>query len=152
MDGMEQAKFRVLRNVGQSKDLVGKKRPQLHCVGAIVEGLMALYSFNDSRLAKDANLQVTLTAHTLALVSQVVAGRPGIAFPAHLVFQSDNVAGEGNNQTVMKFCVWLVWRGCFETVTMAQFRVGHTHSQQGQRFSVVGSALSAADVLEDRAG
>ena len=113
---------------------------------------MDLYVFNDSRLTKDANLQVTLTAHTLDLVSQVVAGRPGIAFPAHLVIQSDNAAGEGKNQTVMQFCAWLVWKGSFEAVTMAQFRVGHTHNQQDQRFSVVASGLSASDVLEDRAG
>ena len=81
-----------------------------------------------------------------------MAGGFGIAFPAHLVFQSDNAAGEGKNQTVMKFCAWLVWRGAFETVTMAQFRVGHTHNQQDQRFSAVASALSAAAVLEDRSG
>ena len=35
---------------------------------------------------------------------------------------------------------------------MAPFRVGHTRNQQGQRFSVIAAALSAADVLEDRVG
>ena len=72
--------------------------------------------------------------------------------PAHLVIQSDNASGEGKHQTVMKFCAWLAWRGSFETVTMAQYRVGHTHNQQDQRFSVVASGLSASDVLEDRSG
>ena len=113
---------------------------------------MDAYVFNDSRLAKDAQLQVTLTAHTLDLVTSHLAARPGLAFPQHLVIQTDNVAGEGKNHTVMKFCAWLVWRGAFETVTMAQFRVGHTHSQQDQRFSVIAAALSAAYVLEDRSG
>ena len=65
MYGMVQAKFRVPRNISQSKELAGKQRPQLHCTGAIVEGLVDAYFFNDSRLAKDAHLQVTLTAPTL---------------------------------------------------------------------------------------
>ena len=63
---------------------------------------------------------------------------------------SDNASGEGKHQTVMKLCVWLVWRGTFETVTMTQFRVGHTHNVQDQRFAVVAGALHAQRVLEDR--
>ena len=51
----------------------------------------------------------------------------------------------------MKFCAWLVWRGTFDTVTMTQFRVGHTHNQQDQRFGILAHALNAATVLEDRA-
>ena len=38
MDGMSQAKFRAPRNISQSKDLTGRQRPHLHCVGAIVDG------------------------------------------------------------------------------------------------------------------
>jgi len=152
MDGMDQAKFRMPRNTSQSKDLSGRQRPQLHCVGAIVEGLADLYFFNDSRVSKDANLQVTLTARTLGVVADMLCGRPGVSMPRHLIIQSDNAAGEGKNQTVMKFCACLVWRGTFASVTMAMFRVGHTHNQQDQRFSVLASALSAADVLEDCRG
>lgn len=152
MDGMDQAKFRVPRNTSQSKDLSGRQRPQLHCVGAIVEGLADLYFFNDSRVGKNANLQVTLTARTLGVVTEILCGRPGVSLPRHLVIQSDNAAGEGKNQIVMKFCAWLVWRGTFESVTMCMFRVGHTHNQQDQRFSVLAGALNASDVLEDRSG
>ena len=35
---------------------------------------------------------------------------------------------------------------------MCMFRVGHTHNQQDQRFSVLAGALNASDVLEDRSG
>ena len=152
IDGMDQAKFRVPRNTSQSKDLSGRQRPQLHCVGSIVEGLVDSYFFNDSRVSKDSNLQITLTARTLGVVTDILRGRPGVSLPRHLVIQSDNAAGEGKNQTVMKFCAWLVWRGTFESVTMCMFRVGHTHNQQDQRFSVLAGALNASDVLEDRSG
>ena len=151
MDGMDQAKFRVPRNTSQSKDLVGRQRPQIHCVGAIVDGLADFFYFNDFRVSKDANLQITLTARTLGVVADLLAGRPGVAMPRHLVLHSDNAAGEGKHQTVMKFCAWLVWRGTFDTVTMTQFRVGHTHNQQDQRFGILAHALNAAAVLEDRA-
>ena len=110
MDGMDQAKFRVPRNTSQSKDLAGRQRPQIHCVGAIVDGLADFFYFNDFRVSKDANLQITLTARTLGVVADLLAGRPGVAMPQHLVLHSDNAAGEGKNQTVMKFCAWLVWR------------------------------------------
>ena len=100
---------------------------------------------------KDADLQVTLLAHTLGVVTDILeTARPGVQMPTHLVVHSDNASGDGKNQTVMQFCVWLVWRGIFETVTMTQFRVGHTHNTQGQRFVVVAGALKAQQVLEDR--
>ena len=150
MDGMDQAKFRVPRNTSQSKDLTGRQRPQLHCVGAIVDGVSDFYYFNDLCVSKDANLQLTLLARTLGVAIDILeTGRPGAQVPVHLVVHSDNASGEGKNQTVMKFCAWLVWCGKFETVTMTQFRVGHTHNVQDQRFAVVAGALKAQQVLED---
>ena len=129
MDGMDQAKFRAPRNISQSKDLTGRQRPQLHCVCAIGVGVSDFYYFNDLRVSKDANLQITLLARTLGVVIDILeTARPGAQVPTHLVVHSDNASGEGKNQTVMKFCAWLVWRGTFETVTMTQFRVGHTHT------------------------
>jgi len=150
MDGMDQAKFRAPRNTSQSKDLTGRQRPHLHCVGAIIDGVSDFYYFNDLRVSKDANLQITLLARTIGVAVDIVeTSRLGAQVPAHLVVHSDNASGEGKNQTVMKFCAWLVWRGMFETVTMTQFRVGHTHNVQDQRFAVVGGALNAQRVLED---
>ena len=149
MDGMDQAKFRAPRNTSQSKDLTGRQRPQLHCVGAIVDGVADFYYFNDLRVSTDANLQITLLARTLGVVVDILETRPGARVPRHLVVHSDNASGEGKHQTVMKFCAWLVWCGIFETATMTQFRVGHTHNAQGQRFAVVAGALNAQQVLED---
>ena len=108
------------------------------------------YYLNDLRVPKDANLQVTLLAHTLGVVTGILETvRLGVQVPTQLVLHSDNASGEGKNQTVMQFCAWLVWCGKFETVTMTQFRVGHTHNVQDQRFAVVAGALKAQQVLED---
>ena len=40
MEGMDQAKFRVPWRVRQNTDFAGRPLPHLHCVGAIVEGLV----------------------------------------------------------------------------------------------------------------
>ena len=78
-----------------------------------------MYYFNDLRVPKDANLQLALLARTLGVVIDILeTGRPGAQMPVHLVVHSDNASGEGKNQTVMKLCGWLVWRGMFETVTV----------------------------------
>ena len=71
-----------------------------------------------------------------------------LVLPHNLVILTDNTAREQKNQYALSFLAFLVAAGRFNTVTNNVFRVGHTHMKLDQRFSVVGSALSAAQTLE----
>lgn len=53
------------------------------------------------------------------------------------------------NQTLLMYSGSLVASNAFHSVTQAFAMVGHTHSTLDQRFSILGSALKAAPVLQE---
>ncbi len=147
LDGMDQAKFRVPRNLSLSKDFQNLWRPELHTTGAICDGVLESYWLAGPDVSKDSNLQVTLVSRLLEQTVAALAAK-GIPMPSLLRVHTDNATSEGKNQTMMKFCAWLIFQGAFRSVEMSQFRVGHTHNKQDQRFGSVAMALARATQLE----
>ncbi len=147
LDGMDQAKFRCPRSLSLSKDFQNLWRPELHVVGGIADGLVEAFWLANPTVPKNADTQATVAALLLDHCMAALAAR-GQPMPAKLRIHTDNAASEGKNQTMMKFCAWLVWRRAFESVEMTMFRVGHTHNKQDQRFGVAATALSRTQRLE----
>ena len=119
-------------------------RPQAHCVGVLVAGVMEAYYFLPPQLAADSNMNITLLTHTLDLVQHVLSSR-GKRMPSHIVFQQDNTAREGRNQWVMQLAAALILKETFRSVTIQFLPVGHTHIDIDQRFSIIATALKRED-------
>jgi hypothetical protein len=62
-------------------------------------------------------------------------------FPRHIAIQSDNTVAQAKNQWVLLWLALLVKVGCFETATLNFLRVGHTHEDIDQFFSLVVSLI-----------
>lgn len=146
IDGMDQAKFKVPRNLASSAEFESLWRPQLHVTGAICHGHLECYFIMGTDQAKDSNMNATVIARTLDLVKQKLSPH---ALPQNLVIQADNTTRESKNQFFALFLSYLVASGKFSVSELQFLQVGHTHNQQDQRFSSVATSLSRAPVLED---
>jgi hypothetical protein len=60
IDGMDQAKYRVPRNLKANKAFDGLWRPQLRLVGVTVMGEVECYLIMDPDLPKDSNMECSL--------------------------------------------------------------------------------------------
>ena len=73
--------------------------------------------------------------------------------PLQLQARSDNGNSEAKNQTVFKYCSWLVCRSAFVNITLGQLRPGHAHFRADQKFRVASGEISKCrDTLEEKAG
>ena len=147
IDGMDQAKFRCPRNLENSKGWANLWRPTLHCVGVVVEGVLACYYLTDQDVKKDSNLELTSLTLALDRTLQLLQGR-GLLMPEHLSLTYDNTAREGKNQHMAKWMAWLVAQKWFRSCQDGNGMVGHTHNKMDQRFSIVGGVLSRQTVLQ----
>ena len=150
IDAMEQAKFRVPRHDGlKSKTAAAHWRPQLHVTGSVVDGVKEFWYLSDCTLPKNANTQITMIACILQGAHETMYNR-GRNFPAMIRCVSDNASSETKNQTVCKFMAWLVFKKKVRSAEMSQFRVGHTHNRQDQRFAICSTAIAKpATQLQD---
>ena len=147
IDAMDAAKFRIPRNISASKEFERLWRPQLHMIGCITP-LTEFYFLTDLDVCKDSNLQATVVATALEQTyKQLQAG--GRSMPTELRVHTDNATAEGKNQTMMYLASWLVHKKLFKRVTLSQFRVGHSHGLNDQRFSECRRCLNESCVLED---
>ncbi len=150
LDGMDQSKFRVPRNLSLSKEFQHALRADLHCTGAIAHGIFEGFFLSDCRLRKDSNLQLTVLSRVLELSHTFLSAQADSgAWPSMLRCHTDNATSEGKNQHVMKYMAWMVFREAFKSAEMSMFRVGHTHNELDQRFSEVATALSRSQRLEE---
>ena len=147
IDGMDQAKFRVPRNLEDAKKWSSLWRPTLHTVGIIVEGLLEIYLIADADVRKDSNMECTALSYAIDMAEKELAAR-GLPMPDNLSVKFDNTGREGKNQTVLKYLAWNCAKGNFQSVQDNQAEVGHTHDKLDQRFSVVATILSRSMVLE----
>jgi hypothetical protein len=148
IDGMDQAKFRLPRNVGHnSKSLADVWRPAQHVVGIIVWGVMESYVIMDADIPKDASSQITAICEALDKTDAILKGR-GLTLPAHLVCQADNTTRETKNASLMLFGAMLVAAGRFKSVSFHFHRCGHTHGPLDQRFSLLATALARGRTLQ----
>ena len=146
IDAMDAAKFRCPRNISASKEFQALWRPELHLVGCLSIGLIEEYFLSDPDMPKNSSYICHLVAHALDECARHLA-QAGKAMPAHFRLHSDNATGEAKNQTLMRFASYLVATEKFETVSLTQFRVGHTHGLIDQRFSEVRKALAESPLL-----
>lgn len=147
IDAMDCAKFKVPRHLEASKEFANAWRPEMMLLAAIVEGVTEHYLLADQDMAKNADLQCTIIGFILQDTWETLQAR-GRNMPRHLRLHTDNASGEGKNQTIFYLSCWLLKRKLFDSVTLSQFRVGHSHGKPDQRFSEVRWALSQSSVLE----
>lgn len=147
MDAMDCAKFKVPRHLEASKEFQNAWRPEMTMLAAIVEGLTEHYVLVDQDITKNADLQSTILGLALQESIDMLKAR-GKELPRHLRVHTDNASGEGKNQTMFYLSSWMLRRKLFDSVTLSQFRVGHSHGKPDQRFSEVRWALSQSPVLE----
>lgn len=85
IDGMDQAKFRIPRNLCQSKQFDSLWRPQCHVVGVVCHGLLEAFYLMDADIPKNASCQRTMLSRTLDLCAAELAAR-NLSMPEHLLF------------------------------------------------------------------
>ena len=147
IDGMDQAKFKCPRNMDNSKGWEKLWRPQLHCVGVIVEGVLEGYFVMDQDVKKNSDMEITILSLVLERSAELLSSR-GVTMPEYLSLTYDNTAREGKNQHMAKWMAWLVSRGIFRSVQDGNGMVGHSHNKLDQRFSVVGAVLARQVCLQ----
>jgi hypothetical protein len=144
IDGMDQAKFKVPRNLASSAEFEALWRPPLHVTGVIVAGHIEAYFISDTDMAKDSNMNATVISRVLDIIHEKLPG-----MPRNLAVQADNTTRESKNQYFLQFLSYLVASGKFDVSELQFLQVGHTHNEQDQRFSSVATSLSRAPTLED---
>ena len=149
MDGMDQSKFKVPRNIASNAEWADSWRPMLHFVGAIHHEHGEYYFVMPTDCPKDANMECTVVARLLDLIYEEYYRDCPHALPRMLAIATDNTAREAVNQTFSQFMGFLTASGVFEDVTNERLQVSHTHNEMDQRFSSTGSILARAPVLED---
>ena len=96
LDGLDQGKTKVPLNVSSSKLWSELWRPQLHCVGAMVEGLLECYYLADADVNKDSNMEMTVISLVLDEAA-VEYEKRGLTMPEVLMINYDNTGREGKN-------------------------------------------------------
>ena len=147
IDGMDQAKFRLPRNLALSKEFEKRWRPQMHIVAVIAAGVSEHYYVLPPQLAQDSNMTLTLLSHALDNIVEDLK-RHGRAMPMNLCIGADNTARENRNQWLNKWSAYLITSGLFRSVSINFFQVGHTHAAIDQKFSIIATALVQQSVLE----
>ena len=149
VDGFDQAKTKLPRNVENTKQWSTLWRPALHVIGVTIEGLVSMFFIADPDLKKDSNTECTVVAMALEFMAYELKAR-GTEMPEHLVLKYDNTGREGKNQHFAKFMAWLVAGGKFQSVGDGSGQVGHTHDRQDQDFAVASTIFSQCNTLETK--
>ena len=84
IDGMDQAKFKVPRNLSSSKEFESCWRPQVHLVGLLVPGVAEMFFLVSVDTPADSNLTMTLLAKGIERAEDVLRIK-GLTLPEHLV-------------------------------------------------------------------
>ena len=129
VDGCDQAKFRVPRNLPAAKSFQDLVRPALHCIGVLAHGFQERYWLSDSDLKKDPATQCEVLSRVIDDILQ--ACHLKASRPRHLHMQGDNCFREQRNQWLLFFGIWLVTLGLFESVSFGFLMKGHTHEDIG---------------------
>ena len=129
IDAMDKSKWLVPRSLDSSKRLAALWRPALHVVGVLIAGVLEYFAIVEPDVKADSDLQQTLLARALDLAEDELRKR-GKGMPWKVIFHSDNTSKEGRNSQLLLFATALVSSQRFAEVSLAMFRVGHTHTQQ----------------------
>ena len=93
IDGMDQAKFKVPRNLKSSAEFSSLWRPSLHVVGCLAFGHVEAYYIMNSDQKKDANMEATVVSKVLDLINDKLVDS-GHVMPRTLVVGADNTVRE----------------------------------------------------------
>lgn len=152
IDGMDQSKFSIPR----MKQMAGTSsyskcwRPAVHVTVALLFGQIEYYAVMRPDLAKDSNMNATITCRVLDLMQEKLdALGAGHSFPGELVVMCDNTPREAKNSHFGCFLSSLVGRSLFSATEVHFLQVDHTHNELDQRFSTLASHIKQADVIED---
>ena len=149
VDGMDQAKFKMPRNLPGSADLSDCWRPALHVVGAIAQGHVEAYFIMDPDLKKDSNMNCTVVSRMLDLVHEGSFKNKDVVMPRSLAIGFDNTCREGKNSIFSTLLAFLRATKVFEDTASQNLQPGHSHNEQDQLFSKTATLISRASVLED---
>lgn len=147
IDAMDKSKWLVPRCLDSTKRLGQLWRPALHFVGVLVAGVLEFYAVLEADVHGDSDTQQTLLSRALEL-AEIELRKLGKKMPWRIVIHCDNTPKEGRNSFMVQWCAAMVVAQRFADVSLAWFRVGHTHNRLDQRFSVIGSLLTRAEALE----
>ena len=86
LDGMDQAKFKLPRNLASSHEMSKLWRPQVHLVGVLAYGVSELYYSSDTDTRKDSNAQRTILSAALDKINDDLSNR-GLTMPGHILFK-----------------------------------------------------------------
>ena len=132
IDSMDKAKFAWPQYPwGRTdKTLHSFRRPRLVVTGAFAHGYGTFLFIADDDLSHGSCAFCDVLCRVLESV-WAQCKRRGIAFPKHLVVQSDNTTAQAKNTYVAMFLAYLVSRYKFATTNLFFLMVGHTHEDIG---------------------
>ena len=99
LDGVDQAKFRVPRQLVKTHAFEKLIRPALHVQGGWVQGFASHLAVADADMKKDTNNNVEVLARLLESIYQTWK-----ALPLPLMLIQDNTCRECNNQQILELC------------------------------------------------
>ena len=136
VDGMDQAKFRVPRLLGnrKSKFLMKLYRPALHVIGAWIHGFRLAMIVSDEDLKKDSETQCEAIIRSL---NDAYGATDGF-FPLGIHLQQDNTCREGKNQFVMGLLLLLVILRVLRFAAAGFQRPGHSRGLQLINYTMCG--------------
>ena len=150
IDSMDCAKFRVPRNLKQSKSFAALWRPESTFTVVLSEGHYESFFMCDQDVPKDSNLMITLLARSVHLCLERLS-KENQPHPRVLRIHCDNTPAETKNQHILRWMASLLRRGVYREAVLTQFRVGHSHCAPDERFAVVRTLLADSVELQEPA-
>ena len=153
IDGMDQSKFAIprMKQMAGTSSYAKCWRPAIHVTGALLFGQIEYYAVMSPDLAKDSNMNATVTCRVLELMQEKLdtLGHDQFGFPGELVVMCDNTPREAKNSYFGAFLASMVSRSLFNGTECHFLQVDHTHNELDQRFSTLSSHIKQAEVIED---
>ena len=146
IDGMDQAKFKMPRNITASAEFSGLHRPTLHVTGIVLHGWMELYFLLPSDCAKDANMNCSLLSRMFDIFREKF---PDDYIARNCIISADNTPRESKNQWMANWLAACVGKSLFDCMELQFLQTSHSHNELDQRFSSIAALLQRAAVLED---
>ena len=146
IDGMDQAKFKMPRNICASAEFSSLRRPTLHVTGIVLHGWMEAFFLLPSDCAKDANMNASLVCRLVDLFRERF---PDEYVARNLIVSADNTPRESKNQWFGSMLAALVGKGMWDSIELQFLQTSHSHNELDQRFSSISALLERASVLED---
>ena len=101
--------------MGDSKAWASYWRPQMHCIGVLIEGLLEVYFLADEDLTKGSNMECTVLSYALDLAHDELTAC-GLTMPEHVQLNYDNTGRECKNQYLAMWMAWMQARGEVRTI------------------------------------